>query len=301
MVTSFYKNEAQGTEWIDIVFPTREELNEIAQKYNIHQHAIEDCLQPNHLPKLEMIDQVLFMIVRVIDDEAAEEADSIQELTRKIAIFYTGKVLITVHRREQSLVYDVKDRFCHSDKSSTIEKLMLEIIRRGVLTYEPPVLEADKILADFESKIFLKSKVPNLIRDSYFLKRKVDVFRRMMLLNKDILIKLKNDEGLEQAAIEDLQDTNQRVLVECEQVRDSLNQLLAIHFNVSSQRVNEVILVLTLFSVFFMPLTFIVGVYGMNFKVMPELNYEYGYYFTWGGMLLIVIIIFQWFKRKKWL
>lgn len=301
MVTSFYKNEAKGTEWIDIVFPTREELNEIAQKYNIHQHAIEDCLQPNHLPKLEMIDQVLFMIVRVIDDEALEEADSIQELTRKIAIFYNGKVLITIHRREQSLVYEVKDRFCHSDKSSSIEKLMLEIIRQGVLTYEPPVLEADKILADFESKIFLRNKVPNLIRDSYFLKRKVDVFRRMMLLNKDILIKLKNDEGLEKAAIEDLQDTNQRVLVECEQVRDSLNQLLAIHFNVSSQRVNEVILVLTLFSVFFMPLTFIVGVYGMNFKFMPELNYEYGYYITWGAMLLIVLIIFQWFKRKKWL
>jgi magnesium transporter len=80
-----------------------------------------------------------------------------------------------------------------------------------------------------------------------------------------------------------------------------LNQLLSIHFNVSTQRVNEVILVLTLFSVFFMPLTFIVGVYGMNFKVMPEIDWKYGYPAVWGLMVLVVLIIWQWFKRKKWL
>lgn len=97
MVRTLYKDEEKGLEWIDIVFPTPQELEEIAAKHHIHRHAVEDCLQPNHLPKLELIEDVVFLIIRVYDTEALENADSIQELTRKIAMFYTGNTLITVH------------------------------------------------------------------------------------------------------------------------------------------------------------------------------------------------------------
>jgi len=140
-----------------------------------------------------------------------------------------------------------------------------------------------------------------MIRDSYYLKRKVDVYRRMLLLYKELLNTITEKSNLDKTAIEDLKDTAGRVLFECEQVRENLNQLLNIHFNLSTQRVNEVILVLTLFSVFFMPLTFIVGVYGMNFTYMPEIAWKYGYLGVWILMLVVVTVIFQWFKRKKWL
>lgn len=299
MINTLFKNETLGLEWIDIVFPTPQELESIAAKYGIHRHAIEDCLQPNHLPKLEFMDDIMFVIIRVYDDESLENADSIQELTRKIAIFFTGKTLITVHRREQPLLMDIKDTYCINDKV-TLEKIAVQILRRGILSYEVPIANADKVLDAFETKIFLKRKQPNIIRDSYFLKRKVDVYRRMILLTKDIIHRFKEESPLNPAVMEDLRNTVERMYVECDLVRDNLNQLLSIHFNVSTQRVNEVILVLTLFSAFFLPLTFIVGIYGMNFKMMPELSWKYGYPAAWGLMVLVVLVIWQWFRRKKW-
>jgi magnesium transporter len=195
---------------------------------------------------------------------------------------------------------DIKDTYCIND-NITLEKIAVQILRRGILSYENPITAADKVLDAFETKIFLRRKQPNIIRDSYFLKRKVDVYRRMLLLTRDLIHRFKDESPLNPVIMEDLKDTVDRMYVECDQVRENLNQLLSIHFNVSTQRVNEVILVLTLFSVFFMPLTFIVGVYGMNFKVMPEIDWKYGYLAVWGLMILIVFIIWQWFKRKKWL
>lgn len=300
MINTLYKNEALGLEWIDIVFPTPAELESMAAKYGIHRHAIEDCLQPNHLPKLEFMDDTMFVIIRVFDEESSEEADSIQELTRKIAIFFTGKTLITIHRREQPLILDIKDTYCINDKI-TLEKIAVQILRRGILSYENPITAADKVLDAFETKIFLRRKQPNIIRDSYFLKRKVDVYRRMLLLTRDLTHRFKDESPLNPAVMEDLRDTVERMYVECDLVRDNLNQLLSIHFNVSTQRVNEIIQVLTIFSAFFLPLTFIVGVYGMNFKFMPELEWKYGYLGAWGLMIIVFIIILQWFKRKKWL
>jgi magnesium transporter len=122
----------------------------------------------------------------------------------------------------------------------------------------------------------------------------------MILLTRDIVHRFKEELPLNPAVMEDLRDTVERMYVECDLVRDNLNQLLSIHFNVSTQRVNEVILVLTLFSAFFLPLTFIVGIYGMNFKMMPELSWKYGYPAAWGLMVLVVLVIWQWFRRKKW-
>jgi magnesium transporter len=82
---------------------------------------------------------------------------------------------------------------------------------------------------------------------------------------------------------------------------ENANHLLNIYFNISSQRTNETMRVLTIFSVFFMPLTFIVGIYGMNFHNMPELGWKWGYPLTLATMAVVTIIIYLWFRRKKWL
>ena len=81
---------------------------------------------------------------------------------------------------------------------------------------------------------------------------------------------------------------------------ENINHLLEIYFSVSSQRTNETIRVLTIFSVFFMPMTFIVGIYGMNFEIMPELRWAQGYWFALGLMLTMGLGFYIYFKRKKW-
>jgi magnesium transporter len=84
-------------------------------------------------------------------------------------------------------------------------------------------------------------------------------------------------------------------------IHENVNNLLNLHISLASHRTNEVMGVLTIFSVFFLPLTFIVGLYGMNFDYMPELHHEMSYPVVVGIMLLIVILTYIWFKRKNWI
>jgi len=84
-------------------------------------------------------------------------------------------------------------------------------------------------------------------------------------------------------------------------VVDNVANLLNVYISLSSQRTNEVVRVLTVFSVFFMPLTFIVGIYGMNFDFMPELRWPFGYLYAMGLMVFVTFIIYLWFKKKGWL
>jgi magnesium transporter len=82
--------------------------------------------------------------------------------------------------------------------------------------------------------------------------------------------------------------------------KDLISSLLDIHINAMNTKLNEVMKVLTVFSTIFMPLTFIVGVYGMNFDIMPELRWPWGYYGVWGVMVVIVIVMILYFRKKKW-
>src|SRR5690606_2209830 len=100
---------------------------------------------------------------------------------------------------------------------------------------------------------------------------------------------------------QDFRDLFSRTSTLYRNTSENTAQLLSIYFNIESNHTNEIMRILTIISVFFMPLTFIVGVYGMNFDIMPELHWKYGYPIVLGAMLLLSLIIYLWFKRKKWL
>src|SRR5688572_7293053 len=90
-------------EWLDITSPTEAELDTIASTYHLHPALVNDCLQPDHLPKYERMTNYSFIIFRIYTENDLPEADSVQELTNKIAIFYSENFLLTIHRQKQSL------------------------------------------------------------------------------------------------------------------------------------------------------------------------------------------------------
>jgi len=101
--------------------------------------------------------------------------------------------------------------------------------------------------------------------------------------------------------LQNVKDDTHRLMFIAEQLSENVNHLLNLHVSLTSNRTNEVMRVLTVFSVFFMPITFIVGVYGMNFRYLPELEMQYGYFYVWLLMLGITAVLFIWFKRKGFL
>jgi magnesium transporter len=98
---------------------------------------------------------------------------------------------------------------------------------------------------------------------------------------------------------QDIKDELLNLLTYNEESVENANQLMTTYLSISDQKNNEVVRLLTIFSAFFLPLTFIAGVYGMNFDFMPELNWKWGYFFSIGFMLLVVIVIYLWFRRKR--
>lgn len=286
--------------WIDVTNPTEAELHELAVKFNLHPNAVEDCLEPDHLPKYEEMDSSIFIVTRVYDINQTTDADTIQEVTRKISIFLVADKIITVHRSEQPLLKEIRRKQIETLKCNDRHQLLLYVLNAALLTFESP---ADKLASEidfYESRIFLRKKLPNLLKNLYQIKRKVSVIRRILTISTDTTNKVS--EGFKKDPIyREMRDNFIQQVTLYDQLNEDINNLLSLYLSISGQKTNEVIRVLTIFSVFFMPLTFIVGIYGMNFEHMPELHWEYGYVFSIFLMIAVTVLIYLWFKRKEWL
>ncbi len=293
-------NKEAGWFWLDVEDPSPEELREIAVKYGLHPTSVQDCLEPQHLPKYEEINNISFLITRVYDTKAQLEADTIQELTNKIAIFYTEKFIITIHRHPISLLGELKEKYVETGLVKQSYELLIKLVKASLRTYEAPAQRLAAEIEYYEEKTFLQTRTAPLTKGLYHVKRKASVSRRVLRLTEVIMDGLK----CKLPQTPDLQDMLELYLhvgTLYDEVLDSINNLINIYISLSSNKTNEVMRVLTIFSVFFMPLTFIAGIYGMNFEFMPELHTRYGYPLTILLMLVVTISIYFWFRRKGWL
>lgn len=287
-----------GIEWIDIEYPQAQELEELSQKYKLHHYTLKDCLEPDHLPKHESLENFDFMILRLVAENAPEDAHVIQELTNKIAIFFNSEVLITVHRRNYPFLDHLHKAYVASNKCNDISEIVTKIIWYTIQSYEKPALQLDAEIDIYESFIFRKQIEPLQLETLYFLKRKSSIYKKVLMLTQDTINRHKSTKS-DKVGIQDIKDLHLKLLTMFDQAQEDVNNLSSIYLSLSAQKTNDVMKLLTIFSVFFMPLTFIVGVYGMNFKNMPELDTKYGYFFTLIGMIAIAIFIFVWFRRKR--
>jgi magnesium transporter len=285
-------------EWIDLLDPSDEDLRRVAQKYHIHEAFIADVLQPEHLPKYEPVGDTSFYILRYFDPDD-DKTDTIQGLTNKVAIFQTDQLVITIHRKEIKFIADIEEHLASQGQNDSTCHFLNRIIKAVFLSFETPAFALAQEIDHFESQVFLKKDVPRL-EDMYHSKRKIEVIKRILILSKDILEKIDNPQQ-RNPDTRDTRDLYLRILTLYDSMADNTNHVLTLYFSISSQRTNEVIRILTLFSVFFMPLTFIVGIYGMNFRFMPELQWKLGYPLTVLLMLGVSWVIYRWFKRKQWL
>jgi Mg2+ and Co2+ transporters len=290
--------EHKDFEWIDIIDPSNEELTGVAEKYKLHPALVNDCLQPDHLPKYERMENYSFIIFRIHTQNNVVEADSVQELTHKIAFFYSDKFVITVHRKEHPLFIPVIELVKTGKCSSSLE-LLNALISACLNTYTEPLNKLAKSVDYYEEIVFLRPKRVPLLKGLYYLKRKIDLLKRMLILSFEIIDAVDSEEG--NVNTRDTRDQYVKFQHMLEALAENIHQLLAIYFSASSQKTNETMRVLTIFSVFFMPLTFIVGIYGMNFDFMPELRWKMGYPGVMGLMVVVTVLIFFWFKKKGWL
>ncbi len=299
MIRNLTEGKNCNYKWIDVCAPQPEEMAVLAQDYNLHEASVNDCLQPGHLPKYEQLKQYTFIIVRVYF-ESSLEADTVQEITNKISIFINTHYIITIHRQPIALIDTIADEILNENTCKIPQHVLTEIVKAALHSYDEPGNSLTQSIEYYETKVFLTQRKTSMLKGLYFVKRKLDVIRRLLLLTYDIVDKI-DPAGESNAYTRDVRDLYIKQKSLYDSLSENTNHILSIYFNISAQRTNEIVKVLTVFSVFFMPLTFIVGVYGMNFRHMPELEWRYGYPLSLASMAVVVIVIYIWFRRRKWL
>jgi magnesium transporter len=299
MISNLINN--QEFTWVDVVMPTEHELMEIANAFAIPPQYARTCLDPEHFPRYQEIDNgTIYIMLRNFDSDSLPQADTVREITQKLAIFYGKNFLVTVHRREQKLFHN----FClHFQEKIgghlSIARIVDKIVSNAVTSYEQPIEATAELVDKYEEQIFLKNANSHMIQELFFIKRRMSLTKRMLDLTHEVAQTLPDvnpdDKWHEPVYL------SEKLLFRNDQVLEMANSLMNLHLALESHRTNEVMRILTLFSVFFMPLTFIAGVYGMNFAYMPELQSPWGYPLTLLSMLLTGVGLFFWFKRKKWI
>jgi magnesium transporter len=303
MMKEAYRAPDNHFHWLDVCDPTGMELEQIAEKYNLHPTSVRDCLTPKHLPKVEMIGENIFIILRSYH-ERARNRGTIRGLTTKIAIFIGKDYIVTIHRKEQAYISQIRDSWVKDPENlenDLLARLLIRIIYGVFSTYTEATYLLERKLESFENRIFREGSNRRSIQEKFLVKRKANVFKHILKMSLDALPKLKNLTVNSTPWFQEMQELGEAQYFASVELLDNVNNLINLQLSLSSQQTSEVVKVLTLFSVFFMPMTFLAGVYGMNFKHMPELDYKYSYPIVLCVMATIASILFTVFKRKKWL
>ncbi len=278
--------------WIDFCQPDRATLDKIAEQYNLDIFQIIDSLEHGHLPKFEKQPNYNFLILRAFTSTIEHGATTINDLSNKIAFFYNDNKIISVHRSPFEFLERIDIEF------SKTEDLLIYLILKMVESYQSPLNELDKKIEEFEKTIFLKDYSKVSLEDLYFLKTQTRITKKLLQLFQNVINQIEVSE-FNKTALQDIKDTLLNLILNYDEVLENANNLLNSYHSVNSQKSNDVMKLLTIFSAFFLPLTFVAGIYGMNFENMPELRWQFGYFMTLSIMAIIAIIIYFWFKRKR--
>ncbi|MEO6071059.1 MAG: CorA family divalent cation transporter [Chitinophagaceae bacterium] len=285
--------------WVDIADPTTLDMQKISKEFNLNKYIVRDCLEPDHLPKYDIVDDVHFLILRFFSHDFGQRISSIQNITNKIAIFFTQKFIITIHKVEVHFLDVIYKNHVSRGKCSTAE-VTIKILQNAVQTFYEPAQRLIEQVDFFETKIILRRVNDDLIEDLYYLKRRATFSNKILMLMLEPINHMspvyKDDE-----ALQDVRDLHLKIHTMYGQILEDVNNLMGLYMSFAAQKTNDAMKVLTIFSVFFMPITFLAGLYGMNFQHMPELSLKWGYPAVIISMILITVGIYFWFRKKHWL
>ncbi|MFL9834260.1 magnesium transporter CorA family protein [Chryseobacterium terrae] len=289
-----------GCEWIDVEAPTAEDMKYLHERYEINNLLLEDTLDPNHLPKYEADGHVKFFLLRESTELERKNLNTISDISTKIGIFILENTIITVHRMKTQSITETKKQLSAGKENCSPEKVALMIALIIMKSFDDESISLFETMDNIENEIFLKNtNHTNQIRRLYRLKRKSGLNSRVLTISMDAIDKFKL-LNLPDSEFVDLKDKHKDVVADFDHLNIQITNLISMFLALSDQKANQVMKVLAIYSVYFLPITFIAGLYGMNFDNMPELHTKHGYFYTLGVMGVIVICTFIYARRKQW-
>ncbi|HEU4713360.1 MAG TPA: magnesium/cobalt transporter CorA [Pyrinomonadaceae bacterium] len=291
--------------WVDMESPTSEDERVLLDIFRFHPLTVEDCRENRHYPKIEEFPGYIYFIVHGVRADTSPDRFNTIELDG----FLGPNYVITYHHDMFRSINEVKQLLRTSPVGCQRGPAFLlhQILDRVVDYYSPVLDDFDDRIDRLEDDIFT-AKNPNnrILAEIMDLKRSVLRLRRISVKQMDVVLRMSRGEfhlipEELRPFYRDIHDHLVRVVDLAESYRDLISGSLEAYLSVVSNRLNEIMKVLTIFSAIMLPLTFIAGVYGMNFDNMPELHSRYGYYATWGLMIVVAFLMLFFFWRRGWI
>jgi len=316
-----------GWKWIDIIGTSPEGLDgfrrflkKLCKKYNLHPQFVTDSTKSNNLPKLAKTTfngkTSTILLTRYFDEQAGKNKrlDRVQDLTNKVIIIITDTEVVSIHRKDiQEIAQLRKDWETGAISSPTLgdsegvlneiqqsSQLVDKLIEIVLKTYEAP-MEALTQAIDTQERNLFANKNANLLEKLYHIKRRASVFKRMTKLTHGTVEQYTKRSESENPHTKALLDLISSLMFSAEGLHDEADNLLNLYATVASHQTNELTSILTIYSSFFIPVTFVAGVYGMNFDIMPELRYENSYFILWGIFGLVFLGTYTFFFVRGYL
>lgn len=306
----FSHKDSPTRSWINVDgLHDTETISRIGAGFGLHPLIIEDVLNTTQRPKIDVHDDYVYLVVRMHSYDGAK----MEVTTEQVSIIFGDSFLLTFQERPGDIFDSVRERI--RTGRGKIRKMghdyLAYCLLDAIVDSYFSVLEKVGEELELLEESLLVAPTPEILHRIHFLKREMILMRKAVWPLRDVISSLQRQEvPLVSAEImvylRDLYDHTIQVIDTVETFRDMLSGMVEIYLSSISNRMNEVMKVLTIFAAIFIPLTLIAGIYGMNFNTnkspfnMPELDWYLGYPFALGLMVAIGLIMVVVFKKKGW-
>jgi magnesium transporter len=299
----------EGVLWINLAQPTAEEIQTVLRDiFHFHHLAIEDCLSSNYQPpKVDDFGEYIFIIVHALRPDCAINRIDRDLDTIELNCFLSPHYLVTVHRLPQMPSVQVtmeRVKQNHRLCARGADFLCHAILDHLVDEFLPLHDTIDEELEQIETEIFSQPR-PTILQRILTLKHNTLILRRIISPQGEVMNRLSRGDLLQVAEenriyFRDIYDHLVRLHDLSESTRDVIIGSLDIYLSVASNRLNEIMKILTIISVIFLPLSFLAGLYGMNFSYIPMAGWPAGFVIICGICVLIGALMLWYFKRRGW-
>ena len=289
-------NFLKKTVWIDCENPTKEEITELIKKTGVTKEDILDCLDQSEKPRLQRSPNYFFFILGVPFRKDEKEIS-----TAPLGIFIHKRFLLTIHKSKiHALNHFVKKEELLKDVFKLgVERISYNLLMHILKDFYVIIEDVEQNLEKIENRVIKNSN--SVMHDVMALKKALLYIRRTMVNNREVISSIKESTLIKKREL--LQDLYIEFVQQVDMIeiaRERLTVSLEIYYSSISNKLNEVMKHFTVVASLILLPTLIAGIYGMNFIVLPLKEHTYGFWIMLGIMLIGMLIMFYFFKKKKW-
>lgn len=286
--------------WIDFSEPTDQEIKHLSTTFQFHPLAIEDCVHRLQRPKLDYYEAFTFFVTHMVREEDKEI------IKEEVNYFIGANYIVTYHNQSSYEVEQVWNKLLASTnlKSWDMYYVFYQVLDKTVDNYFPLIYKLEDELDKIESNS-QKKTMEQLMTELFDARYLLLDFRHLVNPMRDLLYRMLNSQHLvgvhqKKAYFSDIYDHLIKLSEMIMSNREITADIRDSYLSLNAHQTNNVMKILTIITSIFVPLTFITGVFGMNFHYMPILSVKYGYYGTLVVMAIIACFMIYWSKRKGW-